>query len=293
MTFTGAEAPLLAEREGFFARAGLKVEMQETPGAAKAMEALLSESVDSIVGTYEQVLQVHAQGKPVVAYMLLTDCHCLALVAAPGKGVRSIRDLKGKVIGVGAPGGQMQNFASHLLRRAELKGDDASYVAIGVGATALTAIEAGRVDAGVVLANTYAALRKRHADLTVLAETITNEGTTKVFDAPSYPSMALIARPEWLAANPVTAERTVKALHSTIAWLRKEPVESIQKKLGLENADALRLHLPHYLAWGEMAPERLATVRQFVASGNPAVARAEIDLTRTYTNQYFLQAMRR
>lgn len=293
MSFSGAEAPLLADREGYFRRAGLAVEMQETPGAAKAMEALLAGSVDSIIGTYEQVLQVQAQGKPVVAYMLLTDCHCLALVAAPGKGINGIRDLKGKVIGVGAPGGQMQNFASYLLTRAGGRGDDAAYVAIGVGATALTAIEAGKVDAGVVLASTYAPLRKRHPDLTVLAETFTPAGTAGVFDSPSYPSMALIARPEWLEANPETAQQVVRALHETIGWMRRQPVEVIQQKLGLASADALRMHLPRYLEWGEIPPERLAAVYNFVSQSNSTVANARFDLNRTYTNRYFFQAMQK
>ena len=293
MTFAGAEAPLLAEREGFFGRAGLAVEMQETPGAAKAMEALLSGSVDSIIGTYEQVLQVQAQGKPVVAYLLLTDCHCLALVASPGKGVNSLRDLKGKTIGVGAPGGQMQTFASYLLKRAGLQGDDAAYVAIGVGATALAAIEAGKVDAGVVLANTYAPLRSRHPDLVVLAETFTPLGTAGVFDSPSYPSMALIAQPEWLEQNAETAQRMIRALHGTIGWMRRQPVETIQQKLGLSSADALRMHLPRYLEWGEIPPERLAAVYNFVSQTNPTVANARFDLNRTYTNRYFFQAMQK
>lgn len=293
MSFTGAEAPMLAEREGFFRKAGLAVEMQETPGAAKAMEALLAGSVDSIVGTYEQVLQAHAQGKPVVAYMLLTDCHCLALVAAPGKAITSVSDLKGKVIGVGAPGGQMQNFAGFLLQRVGLRSDDAAYVAIGVGANALTAIEAGKVDAGVVLANTYAPLRSRHPDLMVLAETFTPAGMAGVFDAPSYPSMALIARPEWLEANADAAQRMIVALHETISWMRKQTVETIQQKLGLANADALRMHLPRYLAWGEIPPERLAGVYNFVSQSNSTVAKARFDLNRTYTNRYFFQAMQK
>ena len=286
VTFQGAEAPLLAQKLGFFEKEGLSVDLQEIAGAGKAMEALLAGSADSIVGTYEQAIQVRAMGKPVVAYLQLTNCHCLAMVAAPGKRIIDVRSLKGKVIGVAAPGGQMQNFAMRLLEQAGLQGTDVSFAAIGVGPSALVAIESGKVDAGVVLANTLVPLRQRHPEAVTLAETFSLEGNRRVFGTDGYPSMALLGQAEWLRANPDLAGRLVRALRATVVWIHANPPEAVQAKLGVGNLDALRLHLPRYDLNGQFQLEQARTVLEFLAKNNAAVREAKINLPQTFTNQF-------
>jgi NitT/TauT family transport system substrate-binding protein len=277
---------LIAQKLGFFEREGLAVELQEIAGTGKAMEALLSGSADSIVGTYEQAIQVQAIGKPVVAYLQLTDCHCLAMVAAPGKPVAGAGSLKGKVIGVAAPGGQMQSFATRLLEQAGLNGDDVSFAAIGVGPSALAAIESGKVDAAVVLANTLVPLRQRHPETVTLAETFSPEGNRKVFGMDGYPSMALLGQPEWLRANRERTLKLVRAMRSAVEWIRANPPEAVQAKLGAGNLEALRLHLPRYDPRGEFQLEQARTVYEFLAKNNRAVREAKLDLSQTFTNEF-------
>lgn len=286
VTFQGAEAPVLAQKLGLFEKEGLTVDLQEIAGGGKAMEALLAGSADSIVGTYEQAIQVQALGKPVVAYLQLTNCHCLAMVAAPGKGLRNVGSLKGKVIGVAAPGGQMQNFAVRLLEQAGLAATDVSFAAIGVGPSALIAIESGKVDAGIVLANTLVPLRQRHSDLVTLAETFTPEGNRKVFGTEGYPSMALLGQRAWLQANPDRARRAVRAMQGAVAWIRANSAETVQAKLGAGNLEALRMHLPRYDRSGWFELEQTRTVRDFLAKNNAAVRAAKINLAETFTNEF-------
>ncbi|MBY0506107.1 MAG: ABC transporter substrate-binding protein [Bryobacteraceae bacterium] len=286
VTFQGAEAPLLAQKLGFFAQEGLVVDLQEISGAGKAMEALLSGSADSIVGTYEQAIQAQALGKPVVAYLQLTDCHCLAMVAAPGKGITEVGQLKGKVIGVAAPGGQMQNFATRLLEQAGLAPTDVSFAAIGVGPSALVAIESGKVDAAIVLASTLVPLRQRNANAVTLAETFSPEGNRRVFGSDGYPSMSLLAQRDWLKANPDRARRMTRALRAAVNWIKSNPPEAVLAKLGAGNLEALRLHLPRYDPRGEFQLEQTRTVLDFLARHNPAVRDAKMNSAQTFTNEF-------
>ena len=281
VTFQGAEAPLLAQKLGYFEKEGLRVDLQEIAGTGKAMEALLSGSADSIVGTYEQAIQVQALGKPVVAYLQLTDCHCLAMVT-----LKRAASLKGQIIGVAAPGGAMQNFATRILEQSGLKGSDVTFAAIGVGPAALMAIESGKVDAAVVLANTLVPLRQRNPETVTLAETFTPEGNRKVFGTDGWPSMALLGQPAWLRSNPDRTKRLVRAMQAAVAWIRTNSPEAVQAKLGSGNLDALRLHLPRYDPRGAFQMEQVRTVYEFLAKSNPAVRAANINLSQTFTNEF-------
>ena len=288
MTFQGAEAPLLAQKLGYFEREGLAVDLQEIAGAGKAMEALLSGSADSIVGTYEQAIQVQALGKPVIAYLQLTDCHCLAMVSLQRAG-----SLKGKVIGVAAPGGQMQNFATRVLEQMGITASEVSFAAIGVGPSALVAIESGKVDAAIVLANTLVPLRQRHPETVTLAETFSPEGNRRVFGTDGYPSMALLGQPVWLRSNPDRTRRLVRAMQAAVKWIRTNPPEAVLAKLGAGNLEALRLHLPRYDLGGAFQLEQVRTVYEFLAKNNPAVRAAHINLPQTFTNEFLQPVAKR
>lgn len=285
--FQGTEAPLLAQKLGFFEKAGVRVELQETPGNAKAMEALLGGSADSIVGTYDQAIQLQAKGQRVVAYRLLTECHCLALVVPPAKAkeIRTVADLAGRTIGVGAAGGSMQIFASYLLQKAGAK--EASYAGIGVGATAFAAIESGKVDGAVVLISTLVRLRERYPELRVLAETISEEGSRAALGFATFPSMALLAKGDWLDRNPAAAQSISQALGEAVAWIRARPAAEVGAALG-GNVDvaALELHLPRYSLTGEFSPGPAQFVRQQLVNAKRIEGEAVPKVETTYTNQF-------
>lgn len=266
VTFTGAVDPYLAESLGEFSRQGLSVEITAVPATAKAMEALASGNADVIVGTYEQAVQMEARGLRLRPVAVLDTCHCLAIVSL-SPSIRSISDLPGRLVGVAGLGGQMQNFARHLLA-----GREAAYVPIGVGQGAVTAIENSRVDAGVVLFTTFEALRQRHPDMKVLAETYSAEGMKRHLGVSSYPSKTLLATERWAAANPgrVTALRS--AFLATARWMRTHSAPEILEKLPAaargpdEATDRMLLELikPHLTLDGAVPPGAEAVVRRVV-----------------------------
>ena len=285
--FQGAEAPLLAQKLGFFEKAGVRVEIQETPGNSKAMEALLGGSADSIVGTYDQAIQLQAKGQRVVAYRLLTECHCLALIVPPSKAkeIRKIGDLAGRTIGVGAPGGSMQIFAAYLLQKAGAA--EASYAGIGVGATAFAAIDSGKVDAAVVLVSTLVRLRQRYPELRVLAETFTETGSFDALGFSRFPSMALLAKGEWLDRNPGTAQKISDAVGQAAVWIRSHTAAEVSAKLG-GNLDvaALELHLPRYSTSGIFEPGAARFVQQLLEQARRIPSGSVPSIEATYSNRF-------
>lgn len=275
VSFTGAEPPLIAQKLGYLKG----VDLQETASSARAMEALLAGSADVMVGTYEQALMIQAQGKDVVALRLLSECHCLALVAVPAKGqIPRLEGFNGKAIGVAGPGGPMQTFAEYVLGKVGAK---ASYAAIGVGATAAAAVEGGKVDAAVVLANTYVKLAERYGKtMSTMAETFTPEGSKQIFGVESYPAMALMARREWLDAHPAEAKQIADTMGQAVEWLLTHKPDEVKEKLGTGDPAAMRLYLPRYSKTGIIDLKSAAVVLEMLEkSGKVPAGRVRLEAT--------------
>ncbi|MCX6591523.1 MAG: ABC transporter substrate-binding protein [Acidobacteria bacterium] len=266
-TFQGAVDPYLAQAIGAFRERSLDVQITAVPSTAKAMESLLGGSADVILGTYEQTVQMAAKGKNLAPIAVLDTCHCLALVTLK-PGIAQPSDLAGKVIGVAAPGGQMQNFARFLL-----KGAEASYAAIGVGPASVAALEAGQVDAGVVLYTSFLALKQRHPELKVIAETYTREGMRASLGVDAYASKSVLAEASWIAAHPREAGALKAAFLAGTAWMKAHTPEQIVDQLPPEargadrNVDLtlLRLLVPLASETGEVPAGADSVARRVLA----------------------------
>ncbi len=291
VVYQGAQAPALAQSLGFLERQGLRVDLTETAGTAKAMEALLAGSADIILGTYEQALQMNAKGRAVQAFYLLNECHCLALVAIPQSKVRALEGLRGATVGVAAPGGSMQFFVTHLAAGQGIPPAAFSVASIGAGPQAAVAIERAKVDAGVVLFGSYLALKQRNPQLRVLAETFTREGARRALGTDRYPAGVLLARAEWLAANRNTAENIARAMQDTVRWMQSHTIDEVRAQLPAAGRlpdpaverELLRTLIPLYSPNGRIDPEAAHAVQTLLSRSDPAVD--AVVLERTYTNE--------
>ena len=96
----------IAERRGYFQKEGLKVEISDFQGGAKALQALVGGSADIVCGAYEHTLFMANKGVAIKAIAL--QANSFGLVVGVGKekaaSYQSLRDLKGMKFGVTAPG---------------------------------------------------------------------------------------------------------------------------------------------------------------------------------------------
>lgn len=139
----------LARSQGFFAHFDLEPEVLLVSDGSKCLAALVSGASDMCIWSgFNQVPPAVARGArlKVLAGGLMLSSLCM-FSGRPN--VRSIADLAGKVIGIGAPGSVIYQMTILLLRK---KGVDLSRVEFrDVGSTAdiLKATIAGTVDAGL------------------------------------------------------------------------------------------------------------------------------------------------
>ena len=296
VTYQGSEAPYVARALGLFEKNGLDVSIDELPGASRVMESLLARSADVVLGTYDQALQVAARGRKVRAFLLLSECHCLGLVASPKspRKPRALADLRGARVGVSSPGGPMQNFLTYLLRREGIDPDSVGVASVGIGPPALVALEYGKVDAAVVFYSTLLELRKREGEVAVLAETFTRDGARRVFGQGVFPSTCLLAETEWLERNGPAARSLVRAFQAAVRWLKSADLGKVRAMLPStgrsqdETIDraTLELLLPMLSENGRMTREAAELAFGLLAGARPEMREARIRLEDTFTNEF-------
>jgi NitT/TauT family transport system substrate-binding protein len=284
----------LAQWLGFYRQEGLDVTISQIAGASKVLEALVGDSADVAGGVYEQTIQMAAEGREVVSFVSLLRSPNFAVVAMPGRAVKSVGDLKGKVAGVSSVGSPSQFYLNHLLLAAGVQPSEVSTTNVGMGATAVAAVERGQVDAATLFGSAVTALESRRPDALILADTRTPEGLRAVFGVDDYPASCLLARGEWLRAHPEVARRIAKAVLRSLAWIREHSPEEILAQIPAESRAgdaaaeiaAIKLAKPMYSIDGRIKPDSAEAVRKVLAGSIDRVRDAKIDLTRTYTNEF-------
>ena len=119
-------------------------------GGARALQAVVGGSAD-VVSRRLRAHHQHAGQEPV--HPAPSCCRaarrrsCSACRPRPCRTTRRIADLKGKKIGVSAPGSSTNMVANFVLSRGGLKASDVSFIGVGTAAGALAALRSGQIDA--------------------------------------------------------------------------------------------------------------------------------------------------
>jgi NitT/TauT family transport system substrate-binding protein len=289
----------LADELGYFRQEGLKAELQDLPGGAKNIAAMLGGSTDVIGAVYEHTIWLAAENRAAQCFYLLMERPGLALIVSPAtsRKITSIADLKGASVGVANPGSQSHIFLNFLLHKHGMPADSVNAVGVGLGPGSVVAVQRGKVDAAAVSGVAISMLRRRHPGLVVLADAYTAEGVKKLYGVDTYPSHALLAPAEWLHSNTETARKIARATQRANQWMHQHQPEEIQEKIPeayrLEDTatelEAIRMATPMYSSDGRVRPDAAEEVRRVMDVSLDKVRTATIDLSQTYTSEY-LQA---
>ncbi len=286
----------LAQSLGFYQDEGLAVELESLPSAPKALQALLGGSVDVAVLSYIQNIQMAAEGQPVRSFFIMDQRDSKALVVAPSAQARihRIEDLKGAMVGVSSPGATTHLYANYILAAHGVLSSAFSPINIGTGASAIAAVESGRIDAASLTGGDHFHLLKRHPNLRVLVDGGTLEGMRVSYGDHVFATGAVSAKQDWLNRNPDTARRLTRALLRSLQWVASHKPEEILARL----PDSFRSPDPtidlEIIRWGQAAftPDgKMPTgapegMRRYLDATVENVRHSKIDLATTWTNEY-------
>lgn len=286
---------VLAKQLGEYEKAGLNVEMVDFKGGSQALTAVLGGSADVVSGYFDHCVNLAAKKQHMQAFVVYDRYPGLVLVVAPKNSatIKSVKDLAGKRVGVSAPGSSTHYFLNFLLKKNGVDTNGVGVIGIGLGATAVAAMEQGSVDAAIMLDPAVTLLQGKNKDLRILSDTRTQKDTIDVFGG-EYPGGALYTRADWIEKNPKVAQALAKAVVNTLKWIHSNSPEAIMAKMPAElvGADkalylaALKNTLPMYSTTGLMDPKGAKAVLDVFSQSSPDVAKANIDLSKTYTNRF-------
>ncbi len=290
---------VLANELGEYKKAGLNVEMVDFKGGSQALTAVLGGSADVVSGYFDHCVNLAAKNQSMQAFVVYDRYPGFALVVAPKQNatIKSIKDLAGKRIGVSAPGSSTDFFLKFMLKKNGVDPEGVGIIGIGLGSTAVAAMEQGSVDAAIMLDPAITLLQGKNKDLTILSDTRTQKDTVDVFGG-EYPGGALYTRADWIAAHPKETQALTNAVLNTLKWIHSHTPEEIMAKMpdelvGPDKAlylAALKNTLPMYSTTGKMDPKGADAVLAVFSQSSPEVAKAKIDLSKTYTNKFIEQA---
>jgi NitT/TauT family transport system substrate-binding protein len=290
---------VLAQQLGAYEKAGVDVDLINFKGGSTALTAVLGGSADVVSGYYDHCVELVPKGKALEAFVTYDRFPGLVLVVAPKNtaAVKSVKDLAGKKVGVSAPGSSTDFFLKYLLKKNGIAPDSVPVIGVGLGQTAVAAMEQGQIDAAVMLDPAVTLLQGKYKDLRILSDTRTEKDTLAVFGG-QYPGGALYAQSAWVRSHGKEAQALAQAIVATLKWIHGHGAEEIMAKMPKEvvgdNKElylaALKNTLPMYSTTGLMDPKGAEAVLKVFSQSVPEVAAAHVDLSKTYTNAFVEKA---
>jgi NitT/TauT family transport system substrate-binding protein len=290
---------VLAEQLGEYKKAGVEIELINFKGGSQALTAVIGGSADVVSGYYDHCVNLAAKNQNLQAFVVYDRYPGLVLGVSPRHTteINSVRDIAGKKVGVSAPGSSTDFFLKYLLAKSGVAPDSVAVIGIGLEAAAVAAMEQGTVDAAVMLDPTATLLRAKFSGLKILSDTRTQADTLSVFGG-EYPGGALYTRGDWIAKHEKETQALTDAILATLKWIHSHTAEEIiaqmpEDLVGPDKAlylAALKNTMPMYSNTGRMDPKGAEAVLNVFSQSSPEVAKAKIDLAKTYTNRFVEQA---
>ncbi|AWR87108.1 ABC transporter substrate-binding protein [Meiothermus taiwanensis] len=236
--------------EGLYARQGLEVEFQH--GFVSELYPLLAQGrLDFVVGDAEDVIALRSknpQATPFKYVMAMYQSVPNALFSLAEKNIRSVRDLKGKTIGMPGMFGVSLTSLQAILRAAGLKESEVKILQIGF--TQAEAVVSGRVDVAMGFINNEPVfLREKGVKLNVIPAGPYNRSpgngvitTDRVLENPERVRRFLAASQEGLALTLREPMRAFEAARRFVPNLGQERMAVLQASIRLYESPYTRQH---------------------------------------------------
>jgi len=288
----------IAEQLKYFEAEELEVSIVDFAGGARALQAVVGGSADVVSGAFEHTLNMQAKGQPMRAFVLQGRAPQIVLGVSTKTmaNFKTIADLKGKKIGVTAPGSSTNIMTNFVLAKAGLKPTDVSIIGVGAAQGAVAAMRSGQIDA-ISNLDPVITILSRAGDIKIVSDTRDVAEAEKVFGGP-MPAACLYAPVSFLDKNPNTAQALVNAMVRADKWIQQAGASDIIKVVPESYLLGDRaIYIDAFLkAKGALSADGIfpdagsATALRALQSADESLKTAKLDLKANYTNDFVRKA---
>lgn len=289
---------ILADQLGYFRAEGLHVTVRDYATEAAALQAVQTGAADVCSAAFDHSIRLQQQGLAYRSLVLQGRAPQLALgVSMPAlPGYRELSDLAGRRIGVSTRGSATEMVASLLLARVGLGPRDVTFVGLGSELSALAAVRSGQVQAVCHADPVMTLLEQRH-ELRIVGDVRTLSGAQSLFGG-DMPSACVLAPQEYIQKYGGRCQALVYGVVHALKWLQTAAATDLVKVIpaaflmGDRGAYLAAFHRVRetYSPHGMMPDEGPATALRALTRVDPELARARIDLGRTFSNDWTRKA---
>ena len=239
--WTGFAPLTLADKAGIFKKHGLEVDLKMIPQKDRHL-ALASDAIQCAGTTVETHVAWNANGVPIVQIFQMDKSYGADGLAVRS-GVKGFADLKGKNIGVDAPGTSPYFGLAWMLNKNGMTLKDVKLTTLSPQAAA-QAFVAGQNDAAMTYEPYLSTVRNNPASGKILA---TTQDYPMVMDTVG-------CTPQWLKANPKAAQALADSYFEAVEMIKHEPAKAYEimgaavKQTGAQFAESAT-----YLRWQDKA----------------------------------------
>ncbi len=288
----------IAEQLQYFEAEGLAVTVLDFAGGAQALRAVVGGSADIVSGAFEHTINMTLKGQPMRAFVLEGRAPQIVLGVSTKTmpDFKSLAELKGKKIGVTAPGSSTHVLANFVIARAGLKPSDVSIVGVGASAGAVAALRAGQIDA-ISNLDPMITILSRSGDIKIVSDTRDVAEAERVFGGP-MPAGCLYTTVPFIEKNPNTVQALANALVRADKWIQRAgPLDVIKTVPDSYLLGDRAIYIDAFLkAKGALSPDGVipdggpATALRALQAGDDALQGAKVDFKAVYTNDFVHRA---
>lgn len=235
VTLSHAGATLLrlplyvAIQNGYFKDEGIDLEIVSTRSGSAAMKMLAGGSVNFSTGQLLDAVNLNKQDIHVRGVAMLTQrlSNSIVVRKALADKVKSMKDLKGRTVGVTSVGSGTWQFAVFIASLEGMKKEELNFIGVGAGPNVIGAIKSGRVDA-MSYADPENLKLVQDGDAAFLVD-MTDEATHKRLVGDTYLNNQVMVLKKYAESNPQQVQGFVNAIQRAINWVNSHTVEENAK----------------------------------------------------------------
>lgn len=281
--WTGFAPLTLADKAGLFKKHGLNVEIKMIPQKDRHL-ALASNAIQCAATTVETHVAWNANGVPIVQIFQLDKSFGADGIAVRGN-ISSFADLKGKTIGVDAPGTAPYFGLAWMLSKNGMSMKDVKLATLSPQAAA-QAFVAGQNDAAMTYEPYLSTVRNNPQSGKIMATTL------------DYPMVmdTVGCSPDWLKANPRAAQGLANAYFDALELIKSDPAKSNEiMGAAVKQTGEAFAKSASFLRWQDKAANQKFFAGELQAFMKDAAAilleagvirRAPTDFSGMFTNQF-------